>query len=294
MRPMRILICGCGYVGLALGQTLAAAGHAVAGTRRPGHDLEGLRRAGIEPLVADFTDPASLAALPGEWDGVVFAAAPDTGDPGAYQAVYHDGVRNLLAWLRSRPPRRFVFTGSTGVYGQTDGSEVDETSPTEPASATGRVLLATEALLAEAHAEGFPTVRLRVAGIYGPGRHRLEALRRGEVRLTGDGGHWMNHVHRDDLVRALTVVMERDQVGAIYNVSDGAPVREREFYGWLSERLGVPVPGRADAGDAVATRRRPFGNRRIRSRWIQDGTGWRPRYPTFREGYEAILAGLSA
>lgn len=286
---MRVLIAGCGYVGLALGDRLRREGHEVFGIRRTREAAPSLRAAGIEPLTADLASPEQLARLPREWDAVVFCAAPSVGGEAAYRSVYLDGARCLLDWLESDPPRAFLFTGSTSVYGQLDGSVVTEESPTEDRGGTVGVLLATERLLLEAAGRGFPALLLRVAGIYGPRRNRIASFLRGEVRLTGQGERLMNWVHRDDLVGAITAALASGRTNQIYNVSDGAPAREREFYGWLAAELGAALPPATDGADATQ-RRRALSDRQINSDKLRRDAGWRPVFPTFREGYAPLIA----
>ncbi|MGE3309243.1 MAG: SDR family oxidoreductase [Limisphaerales bacterium] len=295
---MRVLIAGCGYVGLALGERLVAAGHSVAGIRRPGSDPAPLRRRGIDPFHANLATGAGLNAIPLPWDWVVACAAPSDGTEAAYREVYVEGCRNLLAWLRPSPPRALVFTGSTGVYPQNDGSEVDETASTEGGTPTGRVLREAEDLLLRAASEGFPAVVLRIAGIYGPGRNRIESVRRGEWRGPASPARWMNMVHRDDLVEAIVAALDRGRAGRIYNVSDGAPCTEREFREWLSGRLGIPLreeeaPTRPPTKDLSLSRSRTRtgSNKRVIAARIRQELGWSPGYADFRAGYEAeILA----
>ncbi|MBX3744041.1 MAG: SDR family oxidoreductase [Verrucomicrobiae bacterium] len=283
---MRILLAGCGYLGLALGARLATEGHHVTGLRRSPDADSVLRKAGIEPWIADFTQAASLASRTPDWDWVVHCGAPDAGDPDAYRATYLEGSRQLLAWLRPRPPSAYVFTGSTAVYAQTDGSWVTEDSPTTPESATARILLESEGVLRQAATEGFPARILRISGIYGPGRNRVEMLRRGAPWPSGDPQRWLNMVHRDDLVEAILLVAARGVPGSLYNVSDLTPVRAEAFEAWLAERLGPEfLPNRSAASAARSAR--GTANRRIDTVRLRRELGWQPRYPSFREGYAA-------
>lgn len=288
-----MLIAGCGYVGLALGARLSAKGHLVFGVRRSPSAARLLQSSGVEPLIADLGRAEHLEALPREWDWVVFCAAPDGGGEEAYRDTYFTGVCRLLDWLRPSPPRALVFTGSTSVYGQLDGSVVTEASSTAEASGTARILLETEELLREAAGGGFPARLLRVAGIYGPDRHRIGALIRGEARLTGEGERFMNWIHRDDLVAAILAVLEHGRDGEVYNVSDGAPAREREFYGWLTEHLGLPMPPTTSGPEAVQ-RRRALTDRQISVDKLRRDLGWTPAYPSFREGYAPLIAAWRA
>src|SRR5574337_171950 len=169
-----ILMAGCGYVGTALGSLLAAEGSTVWGLRRHPATLP----SGILPLEADLTSPETLQTLPSAVDWVFYTAAPDTHDDAAYQAVYVEGLRNLLnaLTLQQAHPRRVFLTSSTGVYGESSGAWVDETSPTQPTEFGGIRLLDGERLLLEGP---FPATILRLGGLYGPGRASLiEQVRR--------------------------------------------------------------------------------------------------------------------
>ena len=146
---MRVLIVGCGYVGLPLGADLVKQGHEVFGLRRsPGAEAE-LRSGGIKPLMGDITKPDQLAQLPASYDWVVNCVSASSGGAEEYREVYLQGMRNLIAWLGAAPPKKFIYTSSTSVYGQNDGSLVKETSLTEPAAETAKVLVETEKALLE-------------------------------------------------------------------------------------------------------------------------------------------------
>ena len=149
---MRVLIVGCGYVGLSLGAELVRLGHEVHGVRRDVNGEAELQAANIKLHVADVTKPADLANLPGPFDWVVNCVSSTRGGVEEYREVYLQGTRNLIDWLSALaiPPKKFVYTSSTSVYGQTDNSMVKESSVTEPASDTARVLVETEKLLLDA------------------------------------------------------------------------------------------------------------------------------------------------
>src|SRR5208283_2017967 len=200
--PVRVLIIGCGYVGLSLGVELLRQGHDVAGLRRSAEGAAVLQRAGLQPLTADITRRGDLARLPLPYDWIVNTASSGKGGAEEYQQIYYEGARNLLQWLAPAPPKKFVHIGSTSVYGQTGASQVSESSPAEPAAATGRILRAAEMLLLDAvRIQQFPAVLLRVAGIYGPGRgHRLLQYLKGGATISGRGERCLNMIHRDDVL----------------------------------------------------------------------------------------------
>ena len=233
---MRVLIVGCGYVGLPLGVELVRQGHAVFGLRRSAAAEAQLVAAGITPLSGDVTQPETLASLPHDFDWVVNCVASGGGDAASYRQIYLQGTANLLAWLAPHPPKKFLYTSSTGVYGQNDGSTVKETSPTEPEAETARVLVETEKLLLAAFAsQRLPAVILRVAGIYGPGRgYAFKQFLKNEARIEGDGSRVMNMIHRDDLIGCLIAALKNGRPGEIYNAVDDEPVTQAHFFGWLA------------------------------------------------------------
>jgi nucleoside-diphosphate-sugar epimerase len=288
---MRVLIAGCGYVGLPLGAELARMGHQVCGLRRSRLAVEELGPAGIELLTGDMTREADLRALPGPFDWVVNTVSASGRGEGDYRAAYLESTRCLLQWLRSCPPRRFVYTSSTGVYGNDDGSLVTETDPTTPANATGQILVATEHLLLEAAREWqFPAVILRVAGIYGPGRgHWFKLFLRDEARLEGEGDRILNMIHRDDVAGCVIAALLSGRSGEIYNAVDDEPVTQAAFYQWLGAALGKGMPPLIPAAALPAGRPRG-GNKRVSNRKLKAELNYRFRYPTFREGYAPEVA----
>jgi nucleoside-diphosphate-sugar epimerase len=293
---MRVLIVGCGYVGLPLAAELARQGHAVVGLRRSAATDAALRAAGVTPLQADLTHPETLTRLSGDFDWVVNCVASGGGSAAEYRALYLEGMKNLVAWLTSRAKAapRLVYTSSTGVYGQNDGSTVDEASPTAPASETARILVETEqVLLAAQRAQGFPAMILRAAGIYGPERgYLLKQFLAGEVRIEGEGGRVLNMIHRDDLIRAIIAALERGVAGAIYNASDDEPVTQREFFQWLAAELRRPLPPPAAAAAPEPPRRRGLTNKRVANHKLRQELGVRLAYPNYRVGYRAELQRL--
>jgi nucleoside-diphosphate-sugar epimerase len=286
---MKVLIVGCGYVGSALGAELVRAGHDVFGLRRTrGNDPE-LVAAGVHPLAADIRRPETLVALDSAYDWVVDCVAASGGQTREYQEVHVEGTHNLVAWLSASCPKRFVYTSSTGVYGQRDGGSVDETSATNPFTETARILLkAEEYLLDEARRTGFPASILRVAGIYGPGRaYWLEQFLAGTARMDGAGERVLNMVHRQDVAGAIHVGLERGSTGRVYNVVDDQPVTQRTFLDWLARHLGLPLPPAREAPGQDGGKRGQT-SKRVSNRRLRQELAYKLRFPTFREGYSAL------
>ena len=290
---MRVIIVGCGYIGLPLGVELLRQGHAVSGIRRSAEGAASLQKAGIQPLVADITKRSDLAKLTPEFDWVVNTVSSGQGSLDSYQEVYFEGARNLLHWLEASPPKKFVYTSSTSVYGQDDASQVKETSPAEPAHDMGHVLAATEKLFLDAAREKhFPAVILRLAGIYGPERgHYFQQYLKGEAKIPGHGERWLNMIHRDDVVGCIITALKSGHPGEIYNAVDDEPVPQIHFYRWLSETLGQNMPPFVPAA-SVAAAKRGATNKRVLNRKIKMELGYLFRYPTFRQGYTAEIQRL--
>ena len=286
---MRVLIIGCGYLGTALGQRLAGSGHQVWGLRRSSGSVDELRALGVEPWVADVTNPATLPPLGAGFDWVINALSSRGGGAEAYEKIYLQGTRNILEWMSVRPPKRYVHVSSTSVYGQTDGSEVTEVSPTEPANETSRILVSTEQLLLKAtRTQDWPSIVLRAAGIYGPGRgHLFLQYLRDEATLTGEGERWLNMIHRDDLATAVQAALLRGVPGEIYNAADDESVTESTFYAWLARTLRRPMPPRVEIGAKI--RKRGATHKRVSNARLKNDLGCSLAYPTFREGYLAEI-----
>lgn len=298
---MRVLISGCGYVGGALGTRLVRDGHEVSGLRR---DPSGLPP-GVRPVAADFTDPESLErALPESLDYVFHTASPGV-SPGmssrareeAYRDAYVRGPSNLISALISRgeSPRRILLTSSTGVYAQSGGEWVDETSPTEP-SGNGRWILEGEKTVLGAP---FGAVVIRLAGIYGPGRTgALDRARR--YPLPGDNAAhpaYTNRIHRDDCAGVLRHLMLLDRPEPLYLGADHEPATAAEIALWLAENH--PGERREESSKSTSettsrsegSRGRASGTNKRCSNARLVSSGYEFRYPTFREGFASLLGG---
>jgi nucleoside-diphosphate-sugar epimerase len=287
---MRVLIIGCGYVGMPLGAELVRLGHEVFGVTRSDHSHAVLKSHSIQPLIADISQKPDLDKLPLPFDWVVNTVSSNRGGIEEYMQVYFEGTRNLIGWLAATPPKKFVYTSSTSVYGQTDGSQVKESSPAEPASETGQVLAATEKLLLDAFREKkFPAVILRVAGIYGPERgHLFLQYLKDEARMAGKGERLLNMIHRADLVNCIIAALKNGHAGEVYNASDDEPVPQIHFFRWLSETLGKNMPPFGDER-ASTGRKRAVTHKKVLNRKLKAELGYQFKYPTFRQGYTAEI-----
>ena len=294
---MRVVVVGCGYVGLELAEQLAERGHAVTGVRRSDAGLNAIETVGeriggggdVDAVRADATDPASLDALP-DADAVVFAASSGGRGAEAAREVYVDGLRNVVEAYAARPspPDRLVYTSSTGVYGDHDGAWVDEETPIDPTTEKTRVLAEAERIAVEATGDaGFDGTVARFAGLYGPERYRLERYVEGPVTAG-----YLNMVHRDDAAGAIRYLLETDRArGEPVVVVDDEPVDKHAFADWLADECGVPRPEkrskaeRIAAGDLSAAAERRIRTSKRCSNDRLRALGYEFAYPTFREGY---------
>jgi nucleoside-diphosphate-sugar epimerase len=271
MKSQHVIIIGCGHVGSALGASLAADGHDVAGTTTKTHRVDELRGLGITAEVVELTEVDRVKTLLVDRDTIYLTIAPRIrGDD--YQRVYVDGVTNLLAAVEGTPVRRIIYTSSTRVYGQDDGSWVDESSPTIPKDAKSKALLEAErALLDPAGKLGISTTVLRLCGIHGPGRDLLEHIRKYCGAEREDGDQFVNMIHIDDIVAALKRLLVIPHHGAL-NLADDHPDTRRTYFGRILEKAGLDAIRWIDAQN-------PSLGKRVRNDLIKQTLNLTLRHP---------------
>ncbi len=277
--PPRRLVVGCGYLGERVARRWVAAGCAVLATTRRADRAAELEALGIEPAVIDVTDgqPAwqQLFARHGVPATVFWGVGFDRHAGTTHRAIHVDGLRALLdalAVTSALPKPRVILSSSTGVWGDEGGGIVDEATPPNPARDSGRVLVEAEALLA-AHPAG-PGTALRFAGLYGPGRlPRIADLVAG-LPIPADPDSWLNLIHVDDAAAVVCAVAEADAARGLYVVSDGRPIRRRDWYGTLASAAGAPPP----CWDPAAPRARG-ADKRVDSTLLRRDLGIRLEHP---------------
>jgi len=289
---MQVAILGCGYVGLELGRRLSPT-HDVVGVRRSVAGLDAIEDAGFDGVQADLTEPDSLAAVP-DADAVVFAASSGGRGAEAARSVYLEGQRGAIEHFASRddPPERYLYTSSTGVYGDHDGEWVDEGTALDPVTEKTEVLAAAERVATEeATAAGLDGTVARLAGLYGPDRYRLERYVTGPVTAG-----LLNMVHRDDAAGAIAHLLQTDDArDEVVLVVDDEPVEKWTFADWLAAECGEPEPPKrtieaalSDDAASAAARRRLRSQKRCSNERLRD-LGYEFVYPTYREGYRAAI-----
>lgn len=282
MNSEKLLILGCGDLGRRLTQCLNTSHYCITGVRRrpPLVAEENIRY-----VACDLNDQQALTDVlrPG-FDIILATLTPAERSDAGYKKGYVDVCRHLLQSLQTldQQPRLLIFVSSTGVYGQDDGSWVDEASPAQPTSFSGQRLLEAEQLI---RGSGHRHCVVRFSGIYGPGRNRLiEQVQERRATLTPG---YSNRIHADDCAAVLGHLIElRRQGGAlapVYLASDCEPAPMAEVVQWLARALGVELP------DSAHVRPSENMNKRCRNKLLLS-TGFKFRYADYRSGYRALLA----
>ncbi|NIF27939.1 NAD-dependent epimerase/dehydratase family protein [Pantoea sp. Tr-811] len=283
MSDLSAMIVGCGDVGGRLAQQLMAKGWQISGLRRTVTALP----EGVVRVAADLADPAMPQAWPQRSpDYLVYCVAASQHDEGGYQAAYVDGLRHVLEWLaeRGQRPRRLLFVSSSSVFAQKDGEWIDETAATAPEGYSGRVMLEAEGL---ALASGLPASVIRLTGIYGPGREWLLGQVRQGYRVAEAPPLYGNRIHAEDAASLIAFLLQADAEGVAledcYIGVDDDPAPLADVVAWLRAYMGV-----TEWSDEQRVRR--TGSKRC-SNARAKALGWAPVYPSYKEGYAAILKG---
>lgn len=274
----RILIVGCGDIGLRIGQRHLARGDRLTGVLRRAEQGAALSASGITPLLADLDGNWAVPAA----DAIYWCAPP--------AAQGSDDLR-LAGALRALPPpsQGLLYISTTGVYGDCQGRWIDEAEPLKPQSERGQRRLAAELhLRAWAARSAAKTVTLRVPGIYGPGRLPLQRLQSGAPILCAAESPYTNRIHADDLADAAVLALANGTAGAAYNVSDGTPTTMTDYFLQCAALLGTPAPPQV----SMAVARAEFSpallsfmeeSRRLNTERLR-ALGWSPRYRSLSEG----------
>jgi nucleoside-diphosphate-sugar epimerase len=273
-----ILVIGLGYLGQPLADHLHAAGHQVVGiTKSPGTAALLDAEHDYVALPCDISNRWELAHLATKISvptAIIHCASSGRGGADAYRAVFLEATEHLHQFFPKSP---ILFTSSTSVYPQTDGSLVTEDSPAEPDRETGQILRQTEDLILSKNG----TVT-RLAGIYGPERSvHLKKFLEGTATIEEDDSHptrYLNQIHRDDIVSALALLLDTPEAaGQIYNIADDTPLTQRACYQALAEHFKKDLPPVAPAD---TTRKRAWTHKQISNAKLR-ALGWSPKYPSF-------------
>ncbi len=284
----RFLVCGPGYVGGAVVSALIGEGATVAVLTRSMERLQRFAARGVSGWSADIAEDSWHQVVAGPYDGVLYAVSSGGGGVEGYRRSYEAGLRSLLGWARDQgKPPHLIYTGSTSVYSADGGVEVDESAPADAHDERSSILRVTEDLVRQ-----WPSAWtiLRLAGIYGPQRHYLlDQLRAGAREVAGRGDFHLNLVHRDDIVQAVLHAWAQPKSAAdeVFNAVDDGRFTKAEVVTYLADRLGMAPP--TFTGVSAPGRRARLPDRVVLNRKLRTVLGWSPRFPSYREGYAALL-----
>jgi nucleoside-diphosphate-sugar epimerase len=288
----RLLIIGCGDIGLRVARELIGRRRIYALTRSQSR-ADALRQLGIVPVVGDLDRPETLERLGGLAQDTVHLAPPAASGPRDTRTA--SLIRALTR--RGSLPQRFVYISTSGVYGDCAGALIDESRPLRPATDRARRRVDAERTLrAWGAGTGTHVTILRVPGIYSPQRLPLQRLQAGTPTLAGDQDPYTNHIHADDLARIVIAALNRGKAGRTYNASDDSLIRMGDYFDMVADRFGLPHPPRVNWEEArmkipetllsFMRESRQLGNRRLKRELRV-----RLRYPSVVQGLRA--AGVS-
>ncbi|MGA9659626.1 MAG: SDR family oxidoreductase [Asticcacaulis sp.] len=274
-----VLIFGYGFIGSAFATAARQTGYTITATARTAEKRQGLLDQGLIAI-----DPADETALRQACDSastlLITPAPDDTGCPAF--ATLHNLVKDQ--WIG--------YLSTTGVYGDRGGGWVFEDSDLNPTSREGRRRVLSERQWLSLGAQIF-----RLPGLYGPGRNVVERLMAGTARRIHKRDHVFSRLHHDDCATALMASLNRPRKGGIYNLCDDEPAPADVVLAYAAHLCGLPLPPEIAYDDPAlsGTMQRFYrDNKRVSNARAKAELGWRPLYPTYREGLSAIFASLQA
>ncbi|WP_232756273.1 NAD-binding protein [Vulcanococcus limneticus] len=282
-----VLVLGGGYTGQRFAAAVGSLGASVTLTHRgpepPEADAPGRRWLRFDPAAGAMPTAEQLAGT-----SHVLVTIPPDGEG-------RDPALDALGpVLRQLPLQWLGYLSTTGVYGDLQGAWADEGTPPNPGLGRSRARLACEQAWL---GSGLPVQSFRLPAIYGPGRCPFQNLLTGKGRLVHKPGQVFCRIHVDDIVGALLhcLALPPQHRPAVVNVSDDVPCPSSETLGYGAHLLGCPLPPAQRYADVVASMG-PMAlsfwseNRRVSNRLLCQGLGYRLRYPSYREGFQASLA----
>ena len=249
-----------------------------------------LRTLGVTQIVGDLDQPLSLKRIAGIADVLLHSAPPAETDVASDTRTQH-----LLAALQTGKslPRRIVYISTSGVYGNCDGAEVDETRAVHPESARAARRVAAETLLREFGRQTRVNVSiLRAPGIYAADRLPLERVKRGDPVLNAEEDSYSNHIHADDLANAVVLALIHGRSNRAYNATDDSAMKMGDWFTHLADAFDLPQPPRVDratAEEQLSPALLSFlrESRRLNNGRIKRELGLKLAYPTVEEGIAA-------
>ena len=288
---MRILIVGCGDVGLRAARLLRGRARLYALSHSPERYAE-LRAAGITPIPGDLDQRASLGRAAALADVVLHFAPP----PGEGES--DPRTRRLLAALSRSPVAlttsgnrlpALVYISTSGVYGDCAGAVVTEARPARPNNTRAKRRADAEARLRRWGRHGRRVAILRAPGIYAQDRMPAERVRKGLPAIVAEDDVHTNHIHAEDLARLALAALFRGRPNRVYNAVDDSGLKMGDWFDVVADHLGLPRPPRLPREAVIAAvtpAMRSFlsESRRLSNRRAKRELGFRLRYPDVRSG----------
>jgi nucleoside-diphosphate-sugar epimerase len=289
----RLLIIGCGDVGLRLAKALSGRWRIYALTHSPNRFSE-LRAHDITPVSGNLDHPESLVRLAGLAQDIVHLAPPRA------SGTHDTRTNNLIRTLAKGGslPQRLVYISTSGVYGDCGGDVIDETRRASPSSDRARRRLHAERLIRAWGAEtGVQISILRVPGIYSAVRLPLARLKAGTPVLGPEHDPYTNHIHADDLARIIVAALARGRGGRTYNASDDGWMKMGEYFDFVATQFDLPHPPRVSWETAQTELPESLlsfmrESRRLANGRLKKELRVRLRYPSARHG--VLAAGAAA
>ncbi len=281
-----LLIFGYGFTGQALARRLRADGWRVTAVVRSEATAAKARGHGVAPVATDDR-PGLVEALKTATAILITTPPTEAGCPGLNTLIPALAEANAF-------PDWIGYLSTTGVYGDREGRWVFEAGPLSARSVeSARRVSAERDWRQVGRGMGLTVTAFRLPGIYGPGRSALDRARDGTAHGIVKPGQMFSRIHVDDIAAGLAASIARPRAGASYNLCDDEPAPSHEVNAFAAKLVGMPPPKPVafDDADLTPAARRFWGeNKRVSNALAKAELGWRPQYPTYREGLTAILA----
>ncbi len=303
---MRVFVAGAtGVVGQLVARELLARGHRVTGLARSATNEALLRSLGVVPAPGDLFDPDSLARAAAGAEVVVHLATaiptvarPTPRDWKENDRIRVDGTASLLEAARRVRARFYVQQSVALVHGSMGDTWVDETSPLIPHRIFDSAVTMERLVREAGERHGLRWAILRGGSLYHPNssqtKQMIAGLKSGRLAVIGMGANFQSLIHGEDMARACATVVEAQPAGETFLVTDDEPARVRDLYTAIAREISGPKPrylppaiARLTAGNLTVDL--ATASLRCRNAKLKRQLGWAPRYPSYREGWPAIL-----
>lgn len=275
-----ILLLGGGHVLQKIADNLAPGSFVI--TSRREQQVDQWKATGILSERVDTLNPKSLEPVLKSYPSIqtVIDSVPPIFSKDTSTTT---GIENTLRVFNQYGGiERILYLSTTGVYGVTDGSWVDEKSPTNPENHRSEARLESEECYRRS---GYSVTSFRISAIYGPRRGIVESLRSGKYPYVEDGTRWSNRIHVKDLSAILTKALTSSSLPEVLCLSDEEPALTKDVVQFLVERLNVPFPPSLSLEEVRARGMTSLlSNQRVNSRLVREVLGYAFRFPTYREG----------